>query len=128
MFNGISGMTGAEDVSPGVSRNSLASHKNTTRPLYVLCAPTNRPIPDSKMVTGCAKCVRRPQVGLRPSGACPVPPFREPAQIMTYRLKCSLCRSRASGAPMMEVGLAFIFFAEWQAISACMTLLPQLGG
>jgi hypothetical protein len=71
VFNGINGVTGAEDVSPGVSRNSLASHKNTTRPLYVLYAPTNRPIPDSKMVTGCAKCVRRPQAGLRPSGACP---------------------------------------------------------
>jgi hypothetical protein len=36
----------------------LTGHKNITRPLYVLYAPTNRSIPDSKVVTECAKCAR----------------------------------------------------------------------
>jgi hypothetical protein len=44
MFNGISGVTSAEDVWPGVSRNSLASHR--------VC-----------------KVRPAPQAGLRPSGA-----------------------------------------------------------
>jgi hypothetical protein len=60
LFNGISGAVSAEDVSPAVTRSSLISRKNTTRPLCVLCAPTNR-ARVQRVATGCAKCVRRPE-------------------------------------------------------------------
>jgi hypothetical protein len=50
-------------TGPHQSRRGLTSHSRISFPLCVLCAPTNRPIPDSKMVTGCAKSVPAPRGG-----------------------------------------------------------------
>ena len=43
------------------ARADLTSHKNITRPLCTLSGPTNRSIPDRKMVTECAKSVPAPR-------------------------------------------------------------------
>ena len=50
---------------------NLISHKRITCPLCTLSGPTNRSIPDSKMVTECAKCVPAPQEAPAPATFAP---------------------------------------------------------
>ena len=94
---GVAGVAGAADVAgaEGVWRDrrtgaDLTGHMNITRPLCTLSGPTNRSLPDAKMVTECAKCVPAPRDAPAPamlSGLNGVPatggpsPHQNPAHI-----------------------------------------------
>jgi hypothetical protein len=54
-------------------RNSLTSHKNTIRSLYVLCIPTNRPYQTAKWPLSAQSQLRRPRTGRNIHFADPMP-------------------------------------------------------